>query len=180
MQVCRLQPPIWLLAGRARAVTTAQGTRAFSTAQAPLEARRWSDKSLPAYTGRFKNPVREAAGMKAPNPEKTESMYDNKPMKVRVEKYGRYQWCGCGLARTQQPFCDFTCQNLNFKRLVKTGPVEYIAPETKDVWFCNCKQTDNRPFCDGSHRSEEVQGHRFDSRPLFWEPRNKKYAKKED
>ena len=24
-------------------------------------------------------------------------------------------------------------QNLNFRKLVKTGPVEYIAPETKEV-----------------------------------------------
>ena len=38
---------------------------------------------------------------------------------------------------------------------LKGGPVRYIAPETKDVWFCNCKQTENRPFCDGSHRKEK-------------------------
>ena len=89
----------------------------------------------------------------------------------QVVKYGRYTWCGCGLARTEQPLCDKTCMNLNMAKLVKTGPVEYVAPKDGEVWFCNCKQTNNRPFCDGSHRSEEVQNHRFDHRPQFWEPR---------
>lgn len=142
-------------------------------------AKRWKEKSVPAYTSRFSNPVRDVAGMKAPLPDKTEMMYDLKPHKLKVEKYGRYVWCGCGLARTAQPLCDGTCENLNFRKLVKTGPVEYIAPETKEVWFCNCKQTNNRPFCDGSHRSEEVQNHRFDNRPQFWEPRKKKLARED-
>ena len=144
------------------------------------QAKRWADKAIPKYTKRFQNPVKEVAGMKAPSPVKTDYMYDNKPHKIRVEKYGRYMWCGCGLARTEQPLCDFTCQNMNMAKLVKTGPVEYVAPETKDVWFCNCKQTSNRPFCDGTHRSQEVQEYRFDHKPNFWEPRIKKKGELDD
>merc|ERR1711862_845710 len=63
-----------------------------------------------------------------------------------------YNWCGCGMARTEQPLCDFACQNLYLKRILKGGPVKYVAPETKDVWFCNCKQTKSKPFCDGSRK----------------------------
>ena len=37
------------------------------------------------------------------------------------------------------------------------GPITYIAPEDKDIWFCLCKRTKHRPFCDGTHRSEEIQ-----------------------
>jgi CDGSH-type Zn-finger protein len=59
------------------------------------------------------------------------------------------------------------------KRVIKAGPVKYIAPEDRDVWFCNCKQTKNRPFCDGSHRSEEIQEARIPAKFEMWEPREK-------
>ena len=59
------------------------------------------------------------------------------------------------------------------KKVMKVGPVKYIAPEIKDVWFCNCKQTNNKPFCDGTHRDEDIQKHRFDSPRQLWEPRKK-------
>ena len=36
-------------------------------------------------------------------------------------------------------------------------PVVFKPKETREYWFCNCKQTKNRPFCDGSHNSEFVQ-----------------------
>jgi len=139
-------------------------------------AKRWKDKTIQKYTKDFINPVKEVAGMKAPNPEKG-IPYDNKPFKVRVEQHCKYLWCGCGLARTQQPFCDLSCQNLFMEKLVKTGPVEYIAPETKDIWLCNCKQTENRPFCDGSHRTDDIQEHRFDGPRQLWEPRDEKRPK---
>ncbi len=59
------------------------------------------------------------------------------------------------------------------KRMIRGGPVRYIAPETRDVWFCNCKQTNHRPFCDGTHKTQEVKeanvyGH-FD----LWEPKGR-------
>jgi len=43
------------------------------------------------------------------------------------------------------------------KRTPKYRPIKYVADETKDVWFCNCKQSSNRPFCDGTHKQEFVQ-----------------------
>jgi len=137
-----------------------------------MTARRWQKKSTPSFAQDFSNPVREVAGMKAPPPEKGH-IYDNKPLKINVKAGCLYTWCGCGLARTQQPLCDGTCEVLYMKKVMKGGPVKYIAPENKDVWFCNCKQTNNKPFCDGTHRDEDIQKHRFDSPRQLWEPRKK-------
>lgn len=36
-------------------------------------------------------------------------------------------------------------------------PVRFEVEESKEYWICNCKQTKNRPFCDGTHKSKEVQ-----------------------
>ena len=58
-----------------------------------------------------------------------------------------------------------------YKRFYKGGPVKYIAPEDKDIWFCNCKQTKNRPFCDGTHRSPEIQELKVDGMFDIWEPK---------
>jgi CDGSH-type Zn-finger protein len=33
------------------------------------------------------------------------------------------------------------------------GPKKFTLPEAKKVWLCNCKQTKNPPFCDGSHKA---------------------------
>ena len=116
-----------------------------------VAARRWKEKSEPKFTFEFSNPVREMVGIK---------MTVNAPP-------------------PEQPFCDLTCQNIYMKRIIKGGPVSYVATETKDVWFCNCKQTDHRPFCDGTHRNEEIQNMRGDSnRYKVWEPRVKKRTNK--
>lgn len=32
-----------------------------------------------------------------------------------------------------------------------------MVEETKDYWLCNCKQTLHRPFCDGTHKNDEIQ-----------------------
>nr|ADD24494.1 CDGSH iron sulfur domain-containing protein 3, mitochondrial [Lepeophtheirus salmonis] len=98
---------------------------------------------------------------------------DNKPFKFRVEKYVEYTWCGCGLAH-EQPFCDLTCQSKYWKRIYKEqgGPLTYIAPESGDVWFCNCKQTNKAPFCDGSHRKSEIQEMRIDGKFELFEPKS--------
>ena len=102
-------------------------------------------------------------------------MYDNKPHKLTVQAGYSYTWCGCGLARTEQPLCDLACQNLHLNKLMKGGPVRYIAIETKQVWFCNCKQTSNKPFCDGSHRAERsCRGTGLTGRGQLWEPRGRK------
>lgn len=36
-------------------------------------------------------------------------------------------------------------------------PVRFEVDETKEYWICNCKQTGNRPFCDGTHKQEHIQ-----------------------
>jgi len=36
-------------------------------------------------------------------------------------------------------------------------PVRFECKETKEYWFCNCKQTKNRPFCDGTHKEKFVK-----------------------
>ena len=33
-------------------------------------------------------------------------------------------------------------------------PLAYKAEETKKMFFCACKQTNNQPFCDGSHNKK--------------------------
>lgn len=43
------------------------------------------------------------------------------------------------------------------KRLPKFRPIKYTATETKDIWFCNCKQSSTRPFCDGTHKKDEIK-----------------------
>jgi CDGSH-type Zn-finger protein len=43
------------------------------------------------------------------------------------------------------------------KKSPKYRPIKYIAEETKDVWFCNCKQTKSRPLCDGTHKLDEIK-----------------------
>lgn len=55
-----------------------------------------------------------------------------------------------------QPFCDGT-HNFDSETHTKmTDPpirsIKYKCEEDKTVFFCNCKQTNNPPFCDGSHK----------------------------
>ncbi|UYV62613.1 CISD3 [Cordylochernes scorpioides] len=93
------------------------------------------------------------------------NIYDNKPFKVRVEAGKEYLWCSCGWSKTQpygilqyvccQPFCDGTHKFWYYR--IKTKPLYFVAKETKDVWLCNCKQSNHRPFCDGTHKKEEIQ-----------------------
>jgi len=65
------------------------------------------------------------------------------PAEVKAEQGKKYFWCGCGKSPTQ-PLCD-TVESFGDNALL------YIADLTEDVCFCNCKQTKNPPFCDGSH-----------------------------
>jgi len=41
----------------------------------------------------------------------------------------------------------------------KFRPHRFTVEETKEYYMCNCKQTDNRPFCDGAHKKllEQVE-----------------------
>ncbi len=29
----------------------------------------------------------------------------------------------------------------------------YVAGNTEEVWFCGCKATEGKPFCDGTHNT---------------------------
>jgi CDGSH-type Zn-finger protein len=42
----------------------------------------------------------------------------------------------------------------------KFTPMAYKATESKKVYFCGCKQSKNRPLCDGSHKKlpEDAEG----------------------
>jgi CDGSH-type Zn-finger protein len=63
------------------------------------------------------------------------------PITYDVVEGQDYKWCGCGKSATQ-PFCDTNdC----------TQYVIYHATLTETVSFCNCKQTQDPPLCDGSH-----------------------------
>ena len=129
--------------------------RAISTTSLAQFPKRWREKSEPPFKSEFQNPVAEVYGGAESWPEDQYGLiYDKKPFKVNVKKYHLYKWCGCGRSHSQ-PFCDTTCQNKYWKRNIVGGPVTYIAPEDKEVWFCQCKRTKHRPFCDGAHRSEE-------------------------
>jgi len=34
--------------------------------------------------------------------------------------------------------------------------LKYTAEKDETVWLCQCKHTKNPPFCDGSHKTEQV------------------------
>lgn len=44
---------------------------------------------------------------------------------------------------------------------IELKPVRFQVEEEKDYYLCNCKQTSNRPFCDGTHKQEEIQAKRY-------------------
>ena len=43
------------------------------------------------------------------------------------------------------------------KGVKKFRPIRFKVEETKEYWLCNCKQSDNRPYCDLTHRREDIQ-----------------------
>jgi len=152
--------------------------RCFSTTNIPLwsttnvagMARRW--KKEPVFKSQFYNPVGDALwGSEKLDPDVKGHIADKKPFKVRVKKYHLYEWCGCGRSHSQ-PFCDHYCKdkrNID-KNLIASGPVKYLAPEDRDVWFCQCKQTDHAPFCDGSHRHPDIQELKLEGKFNLWDP----------
>ena len=57
-----------------------------------------------------------------------------------------------------QPLCDgkhFFRDHKGFhkQRYYKIRPVKFTVEKTGEYYLCQCKQTKNRPFCDGTHRT---------------------------
>lgn len=46
-------------------------------------------------------------------------------------------------------------KNVHMK--ITQRPVRFVVPETGTYFLCNCKQTSNRPFCDGTHKAPHIQ-----------------------
>lgn len=59
-----------------------------------------------------------------------------------------------------QPLCDgshkFIARYLGSNH-TRYYPVTFEVEKNGTYWMCNCKQTGNRPFCDGTHRSDDIQ-----------------------
>ena len=55
---------------------------------------------------------------------------------MSVEKGRNYFWCSCGKSKNQ-PFCDMSQKEQILNQL-------NIPEESKTVYFCHCKQTNNQ------------------------------------
>jgi len=60
---------------------------------------------------------------------------------------GLYKYMACDPTSRSQPFCDGSHKGSSF------SPVQWMAPESKQVWFCACKQTATQPLCSGAHKA---------------------------
>ena len=58
-----------------------------------------------------------------------------------------YSWCSCGLSLTN-PSCDGACN----AAVTRCRPVSFNVSESGYYKLCNCKNSANAPFCNGTHR----------------------------
>ncbi len=58
-----------------------------------------------------------------------------------------YSWCSCGLSQTN-PSCDGSCNG----NVTRCRPVTFNVSESGYYKLCNCKNSANAPFCNGTHR----------------------------
>ncbi len=82
------------------------------------------------------------------------------PYGVEVESGKTYFWCTCGKS-SKQPFCDGSHSNGSHsdgshsdgsETHSEFAPMKFEAEESKLLYFCGCKASQNKPFCDGSHK----------------------------
>lgn len=50
--------------------------------------------------------------------------------------------------------CTSVCSPADF---LLSRPIRIKVDKTDEYWLCTCKQTKNRPFCDGTHKQPSVQ-----------------------
>ncbi|OBS76956.1 hypothetical protein A6R68_16608 [Neotoma lepida] len=66
------------------------------------------------------------------------------PIKLELVAGKNYRWC---------PFCDGS----HFFQHTGLSPLKFKVQETRTVALCTCKATQRPPYCDGTHKSEQVQ-----------------------
>ncbi|GAB6023084.1 hypothetical protein CHUAL_007175 [Chamberlinius hualienensis] len=116
-------------------------SRLLAEKKSPEKPTAFDDNPSKQYTSNWQSPYKG-------------KIYDKKPFKVHCEKGKAYNWCACGLSKSQ-PFCDGSHNGPLMRSILR--PVLFIAPEDKDYWFCNCKRTSHRPLCDGTHKNPDIQ-----------------------
>jgi len=70
---------------------------------------------------------------------------NNSPYQAQLVEGATYQWCKCGKSKTG-PFCDGGSH-------IGTGcePITFVARKTEIANLCGCRETDDPPYCDGTH-----------------------------
>jgi CDGSH-type Zn-finger protein len=71
------------------------------------------------------------------------------PTPIQVEAGKTYSWCTCGLSE-KITLCDGAHKQVEG---MPYRSMKVTFEQSQEVWMCNCKQTKNPPFCDGSHRN---------------------------
>lgn len=80
------------------------------------------------------------------------------PYNSYLEKGKVYLFCTCG-ASAKNPWCDSYCN----KMTTRLRPIYFNVTESGYYKMCNCKQSSNSPFCNGTHRAVykfQIQSHR--------------------
>jgi CDGSH-type Zn-finger protein len=66
------------------------------------------------------------------------------PFQVELVEGQAYRFCTCGRSR-RQPFCDDSHAGTGKE------PLTFVARATETANLCGCKETDDPPYCDGTH-----------------------------